>query len=219
MVLRGTGIMQERVPTLSGEMSRTDLRDTLNYVANGASFEGWVAEVERYARKILAEAGHDPERPCGMPTPVEDGSTLAIAHEVLRWIRIARNNIKQGNAADAGFAGIRIGCLVREHDFSVEWEAPALRGKAFIEGPKAPRTDALARLIDDALRQLAHDASTKAILDHVQARTTIVHEVDGEGTVYWVSRGREKKTGLKAFKNRLAARRKRLSAQQGPSRA
>jgi hypothetical protein len=102
MVLRGTGIMQERVPTLSGEMSRTDLRDTLNYVANGASFEGWVAEVERYARKILAEAGHDPERPCGMPTPVEDGSTLAIAHEVLRWIRIARNNIKQGNAADAG---------------------------------------------------------------------------------------------------------------------
>ena len=116
MVLRGTGIMQERVPTLSGDMTLRDLCDTVDYVANLISFEGWIAEVERYARKILVEAGHDPEQPGWIPSPVDDGSTLATAHLVLRWIRIARSEIKEGNAAQAAYSGIRIGCLVREHD-------------------------------------------------------------------------------------------------------
>ena len=143
MVLRGTGIVQERVPTLSGDMTLRDLCDTVDYVANLISFEGWIAEVERYARKILVEAGHDPEQPGWIPSPVDDGSTLATAHLVLRWIRIARSEIKEGNAAQAAYSGIRIGCLVREHDFKVEWEGAALRGQAFIAGAKAPESTTL----------------------------------------------------------------------------
>jgi hypothetical protein len=70
MILRGSGIMQQRVPTLSGDMTPADVRDTLNYVAGCASFEDWIHDVERYARKTSADAGHDPERPGCMPSAI-----------------------------------------------------------------------------------------------------------------------------------------------------
>ncbi len=124
--LRGTGIMQELVPALSGDMSAADFRDTLKYAAAGGSFEGWIRDVEARARKILADAGHDPQRPGFMPTPVEDGSPLAAAHEILRWIRIARFAIAKPDAQAA-----LIGWLVGGHDLRVDLEKPALRGQAF----------------------------------------------------------------------------------------
>ena len=208
MIRRGTGMLQEWVPTLTGDMSAADVRDTLSHVARAASFEGWIADVEAYARNILGEAGHDPERPGCMLTPVEDGSTLVIAHELLRLIRIARSAIKEQDAAYAAYISLRIGCLACKHDLRVQWERSALRGRSFIEGPKAKRTDALARVIDDALRERGRNASIEEVLDHLRGQTMIVDEIDEQGTIYWKTRGREKETGLKAFRNRLTARRK-----------
>jgi len=216
--LRGTGIIQELVPALSGDMSAADFRDTLKYAAAGGSFEGWTRDVEARARKILADAGHDPQRPGFMPTPVADGSPVAVAHEILRWIRIARAAIAKQDAQTAAHAGVQIGWLVREHDLKVDWEKPALRGQAFIEGPRAERRDALARLIDDAFRKLGHDAIFKAILDHLRTKTAVVHEVDDqEGAIYWKTRdGRERETSFKSLRNRIAERRKRVNQPDKP---
>lgn len=207
-VLRGTGMLQERVPTLTGTMSRDTMRDTLNYVADGASFEGWIRGPEQIARKILADAGHDPNRPGWMPTFVPEGSRLATAHTLLKRVRIARAAIRRGDSATATYAGIQIGWLVREHDLNVDWGPAALTGQRFIEGPKAKRADPLARLIDGALRELGPKATVKAIFHHVQTKTDVVQEVGDGGTIYWRSRSGEKKTSFKAFSNRIAKRRK-----------
>jgi hypothetical protein len=209
-------MMQEWVPTLSGDMTPADVRDTLNYVAGGASFEGWIAHVETYARKILADNGHDPERVGWTPTPLECGSTLDYAHEVLRWIRIARSAIKEQDAAYAAYAALRIARLVREHDLRIDWETPASLGQSFIEGRKAKRTDALGRLTNEALQELGGDASINAIFNYLRSQTTVVQEIDDEGTIYWKTRGREKKTGLKAFRNRLTSLRKRFNRLDEP---
>jgi hypothetical protein len=214
-ILRGTGMLQERVPTLTGTMTRETIRDTLNHVADGASFEGWTRGPEQIAREMLADAGHDPDRPGLMPTPVADGSSLAAAHAILRWIRIARAEIRNGNSAAATYAGIQIGCLVREHDLNFDWGRAALRGQPFIEGPKAKRADALARLIRRAFEELEPKATAKAILDYIQTQTDVVQEVDDDGTIYWRNRSSEKKTSFKAFSNRVAEQRKRFSRPNG----
>jgi hypothetical protein len=207
-ILQGTGMLQEPVPVLTGAMSRETMRDTLNYVADGASFEGWIRGPEQIAREILAAAGHDPDRPGWMPTLVADGSSLAVAHTILRWIRIARAAIRNGDSATAAHAGIQIGWMIREHDLNVDWGPAALRGQRFIEGPKATRTDSLAHLIDGALQELGPNAAVKAILDHVRTKTDVVQEVRDDGTICWTNGRREKDTSFKAFSNRVAKRRK-----------
>src|SRR5262249_47671682 len=119
-ILRGTGMLQEHVPTLTGSMNRETILDTLNYVAAGASLEGWIRDPEQIARKIFSNAGHDPDRLSWMPTPVLDGSPLAAAQALLRLVSIARAAIRSGDSATAAHAGIQIGWLVREHDLNVE---------------------------------------------------------------------------------------------------
>jgi hypothetical protein len=192
-------------------MNRTDIRDTLEHAASGASFEGWIREPEQIARKLLAADGHDPDRPGWMPTLVPEGSSLAAAHEILRQIRIARSSIRKGNADAATHAGLQIGWLIAQYDLKADWEAAALRGRRFIEGPKAKRMDPLARLIESALQELGPSATAREIFAHVQIKTDVAQEPDDNGTIYWMSRGREKKTSYKAFSNRVATLRKRIN--------
>jgi hypothetical protein len=82
------------------------------------------------------------------------------------------------------------------------------RGQQFEAGPKQPRRDVLARLIDEALAKLGRDATTSAVLHHIEGAEA-VQEIDyGAWKIYWRGGGRERKTSFKAFANRLSERRK-----------
>jgi hypothetical protein len=50
------------VPCIAGDMSAADAGETLRYVATDP-LGRWVSNIERRARQILLEAGHDPSRP------------------------------------------------------------------------------------------------------------------------------------------------------------
>jgi hypothetical protein len=83
------------------------------------------------------------------------------------------------------------------------------KGQQFAEGPKKPRRDALAALIDDALAKLGADAAPKAMLDFLRDTGSV--EVDQDGAIYWRDKaGRDRTTTFKSLCNRLPARRKLL---------
>lgn len=93
-------------------------------------------------------------------------------------------------------------------------EPLAKRGKAFTEGPKGPRKDALRRLAEttiEALRKkLGRNPTGPEIiagLDGLDEDGTI-QEIKGE-KIYWMTdRGQERITSFKAFFNRLPKIRK-----------
>jgi hypothetical protein len=209
-ISRGSGITKRVVPALSGDMRAADMGQTLLYTAGGGSFEGWIREPEAMARTILQGAGHDPDRPGSVAA--EDDTPVDYSARILRLIQIVRGAIKRGNAEEAARFSLQIGWLACEHDFKVDWEKPAWR--AFIEGPKRDRSDALGRLIDKALGgRKGRKASFAEVLGHLRAEqgNGIVQEIDeDEEKIYWRWQGRERTTTFKSLRNRLAKRRKKV---------
>jgi hypothetical protein len=208
-VRRGRGITERGVPVLARDMTAADVRDTLRFAAEAGSFEGWMREPEAFARAVLEAAGHDPDKPGKVSA--EDDTSEDYAARIWQWLQRARRAIACGNASEAALAGVQIGVLVCEHDMKAEHEPSALRGKSFIDGPKRPRRDKLAELIDGAFRELGRDATADGMLNHIRDAKAVVQEVEEDRTIHWrAADGRELKTSFKAFQNRVAAQRKKF---------
>jgi len=93
------------------------------------------------------------------------------------------------------------------------------KGTAFTEGPKRPRRDALARLIDHALAEMQPEATAMDVLAKVaeidsgrMLKNRVIQEIDRDDpeapVIHWRAKGREKTTTFKSFQNRLTKRRK-----------
>jgi hypothetical protein len=90
----------------------------------------------------------------------------------------------------------------------VQNEEPLFKGNQFTEGPKQPRRDLLAKIIDDALIELGRNAKAIEVLSHIKLNPA-VQEVDEERTIWWRDvKHRQQETSFKAFQNRLSGRRK-----------
>ena len=84
------------------------------------------------------------------------------------------------------------------------------RGQQFTRTRPPGTTDALGKLIDNALIRLGPDAPNPAVLDHIRDKE-LVENVDVDWTITWhTPDNRPKTTTFKAFCNRVAARRKAL---------
>ena len=123
----------------------------------------------------------------------------ALAVLALSSGRVADGNAMQSFAVEAWGEAKRLTLL------------PAAEyGQSFIDGPKKPRRDALARLIDDALAALPPRATAKQVLAKCEKIDggNVIQEIDRDDpdnpAIRWRARGgREKDTSFKAFQNRL----------------
>lgn len=117
----------------------------------------------------------------------------------------------RGRGLDAGAA---LAIAERQH---AEWRTAQLRpyaelGVSFIDGPKAPRRDALARLIDAALATLPARATAKQVLERMVEidRGKVIQEVDrddpAEPLIRWRGSRRERTTTFKSLQTRLTGR-------------
>jgi hypothetical protein len=195
-----------RVPCIAGDMGAADVGETLRYVARDP-LGSWASNIERRARQILLEAGHDPSRPGLFPEPQMDGSLLYDSHLILRHLGIFRSEIVGDPPAAIGRA-IRIERIANKHDFFVDHGDAIKRGRDFINGPKNKRKDALAREIIKALNNLGWKAGAGEILAFVKKNEKF--EVEDDGSILWTSdRGRLKPTTFKAFRNRISEMRRR----------
>jgi len=89
----------------------------------------------------------------------------------------------------------------------------AIHGRKFIEGPKRPRLDALGRLILDTMTDLEGEMRRRPKAKEIWESLPIgdvVQEREGYDTVWWQSKGREKKTTFRSFENRVTKIRKKL---------
>ena len=89
----------------------------------------------------------------------------------------------------------------------------AIHGLKFMEGHKRQRLDALGRLILDTMRDLEGEMrrgpKAKEIWESLPIGD-VVQEREGYDTVWWQSKGREKKTTFRSFENRVTKIRKKL---------
>lgn len=92
-------------------------------------------------------------------------------------------------------------------------------GEAVLAGARRPRRDALARLIEAALTDDIDMKWTDLLqrlpeYDDPDDFKRIVEEIGDDGRVYWIgTRGRERTTSLKSFRNRVSSTRTRLIRQ------
>ncbi len=113
-----------------------------NRVENG--FERVIENDERWAKAVIEGKGET------LPG-VED-----LARQMLRYITIARADIRNGNAADAARWALKIGYLSAQVDIKLEWEKPALSGKRLSEtNADKGRRGAKARWEGEARDELA----------------------------------------------------------------
>src|SRR6266404_2215473 len=184
---------------LSGDMTAEDVRETLRYAAQ-SSHDRQISGIEQNARDMLQNVGHDPDRPGDLKAPAES-RTIATAHSVLRHIRLWRNALASGDYHETLRRASEIWMLVSRHDFFIEHEAAIRRGHAFIEGPKRPRQDHLARAIEEAFSELGLDASANTLVQLLVK----LRKIEIEGGKIWISdKGREKQITLKNVHNRIA---------------
>ena len=107
--------------------------------------------------------------------------------------------------------------LMVERRKHVQLAPAAERGQPMIDGPKRPRRDALARLIDDALTALPPNATAVEVLAKCVDIDggSVIQEIDRDDpdavVIYWRARGGEKTTLFKTFQNRLTERRKKIT--------
>jgi len=157
-----------------------------------------------------------------------DRATAAVAHTSLGPdVRDAlKNALWHADGAIASYLmknfidGHTVLALAEKSLREAEWLtlAPAAeRAQPFIDGPKRPRCDALADLIDQALAQ-SPNTSTMDLLKIVQTIDggRVIQEIDDDRAIYWRANGRERRTGFKAFANRTTQRRKKISDRQIP---
>ena len=196
------------IPCLSSDMTAADVRETLRYVAgDGDRLSCRFSDIDHRARQILLDAGHDPTQPGLLPEPLEVGCLLYDSHLLLRHLSIFRSELVS-DAHAAAWRAMQIERIANKHDFPVEHGASITRGRAFINGPKKERKDALARAILEALGNLPSTASPCQVLAFLKKNTKF--EIDDDGTIYWTSdRGRERMTTFKSFRNRISELRRR----------
>lgn len=111
---------------------------------------------------------------------------------------------------------LELGHIVTECRLVTEKGAIFEHGMRFrSDGPKAPRCDALNRLIDEAFDNLGLTATAAQVLEYVRADKKTVQEVgEDEYEIYWQdARGRDQMTSFKSFQNRVSNRRKKLQEQ------
>ncbi len=146
--------------------------------------------------------------------------TADRADRILRRIKIWRSAVAEGNIFEMIWQAILIERETNEHDFAIDHGPAILRGRAFENGPKGKRDDALSMLIKEALAALGTSASAKKVLDFLKANATVVQEIDDDDlTIYWQTRsGRARKTTFKSFQNRLAKLKKKAPVTQSSSK-
>jgi hypothetical protein len=192
---------------LSADMTAEHVRDTLRY-ASEFNHDRQISELERRARQILMDAGHDPDRPGDLNARAES-RTIATAHLVLRHIRLWRSAMASGDCHEVSTRASEIWSLVARHDFLIDNEAAIRRGRAFLEGPKRLRGDRLARAIKEAFFDLGLDAPVKKVRSWLLEHEIIY--IDTDGAIEWTSdKAREKTITLKSLENRVANIRGRL---------
>jgi hypothetical protein len=148
-------------------------------------------EVEKYDNYILAKFFRD----------TMDPGNIASAIEKVRT-RLRGNQIVEADQVFQQFRG-----NLEFVDFHVR--QPIFRmGLQFYYGRLRPRRDALAQLIDKALRRLGPKASAREVWNYVAATPGV--NIDKSSAHLWWrnARGEERGTSFKAFQNRIAERRK-----------
>ena len=112
VVRRGSKMTEHDVPTLSGADDASVVRDTLSYTARSGrlwtrttSFEGQVDPVEMWARTVLLEAGHDPNRHGSIWRDDED-SALDYACRLLGLLSLTRQAIERYDARAAAYRAL-----------------------------------------------------------------------------------------------------------------
>ncbi len=199
------GITKSFTPCLSSDMCAADVRDTLQYAARGGH-ERSISDIEQRARRPLLNAGYDPNRLGDVEFASENGE-LGDAYLILRRIGIFRSANANGDHEEAIYQAVAIEALASKHDFFVDYGSFIKRGRAFIEGPKQKRQDALARAIGKALAKLGPEATAEKVLNWLRNNN---FEIDEDRTVCWTSgRGKEKSTSFKSLEKRLVLLRRR----------
>lgn len=214
--LKKAGVMEPTRLLLSAD----NIVETIKHAEEQSTFEGWIAEPETVARRILQDVGADPDVPSTYPDPPPDqpekhNTPEHYAGRIMRHIGITRLEIRSGNAERAAYWGIQLGVLVHEADMRFEWELVAERGLKFIEGPRGHRADALARAIISALGALdkpSVKASTNELLKYIANDPAIESVGWADKVVRWIRRdGTIDETSFKSFRNRVSLRRKKIS--------
>jgi hypothetical protein len=180
---RGKGMTRKFVPFLPPGNPQ-DIKDTARFVERSRTFEARIADVEAVAREILQFAKFD-KKGALILTEDEEDSPAHFAERILRLIIAVRAAIKRGDADEAAFFSVTLGGLITEHDMKVDYEKTWAKGVKFDEGPKQPRLDLLARLIDAALVELGRDAKTTKVLGHIKGESAIQDVDPDDSTISW----------------------------------
>ncbi len=208
-VKSNTGVSQRLIPCLSGDMTAGEVRATLHYCASGRDAQ-WISQLETRCRQITLAAGLNPNLPGYRKRLIAEGSELDRADRILRRIRILRSATAEMDLWEAIWQAAQIERETNEYDFLIDHGPTIQRGRAFENGPKGKRDDALSILIKNALVELGPSASAKKVLEFLKSNTTVVQEIDDHRTIYWRSRSGERKTKFKSFQNRLAKLKKKF---------
>jgi hypothetical protein len=195
-----------QVACIHGAMKAADVAETLRYVATD-SLERDLSKIERRARQVLLDAGHDPDKPGLVPEPLEQGSLLYDCHILLRYISIFRSEVSNDPFAAISPA-MKIASIATAHDLLVDHGQAIRRGRKFINGPKAKRMDKLAREIIKGFRKLGPNASAHQLLAFVKQNRDF--EVEADDSILWTSGAGEPRTTIfKTFRNRISKLRPR----------
>jgi hypothetical protein len=86
----------------------------------------------------------------------------------------------------------------------------AARGDPFVQGSRKSRTDALGKLIAQALSQLPANASSHDVLQKVYEIDggQLIDDIDPDKEIFWRDARRARSTSFKSFQNRLTKARR-----------
>jgi hypothetical protein len=203
-VTRGSGMTRRPrtvlEPAAAGAHDPEEVAALLAQARRNSDLDHHRAGFAGQAKRILAAAGAGPHA---------DDSPADYARRFIGIIATIRAARASGDT-DLGIRqGIRLGLFLQEHMNKHDFEPAWLHGQRF--GPKPRREDALAEAIDAALLALGPKATAEAVLRHIEAiGESPIQEIAG-GTIYWKrANGREARTVIETFNNRVSNRRRKI---------
>lgn len=187
-------------------------------------------DLSRQFREILARSGGSPTTPdqlAAISETVGGDSALALMAEHIGLTVCMEAKMASRSADPERLLLLADMCAglhakLREHhgvdpETDIRRAEVMRKGRDFVLGPRRPRRDALARLIDTALER-DPPAAAKVLLCAVREIDggATIQEVDEDGVIWWRAGGREHSTSFKAFMNRVAGHRKKNASRSIP---
>ena len=203
----GTRITKRRVVSLDPN-SREDQEYLFKAMKSLGGFERMSLQpIEKACLKALRKAGINPSPKHLARVTLPEDSPEWFAEKCIWYVRVIRAN-REINPDFSLQLSYELGKWYWVAAMKLKWESLVEHGKKFkIDGPKAPRIDALSEVLSRMLPN-----SNSAILDRL-TEGKVIQEVDQDSEmVYWKTPdGREKKTSFKSIQSRLTTLRKKSS--------